>query len=116
MGGAALFVIDVQKVLASSAREIPHAARIQGATQTLLEHVSRQRQRQLSSGADVVDVYFVQHEETPDSGDLVHGTTPSELVYQHQEDGRMVGKNTCRQAPPKKHTNMAISTNNIVRC
>lgn len=88
MPHTALFVVDIQTALANSATEIPHAARIRQAAETILGNVRGR--------ANDIGVFIVQHEETPESGDLVHGTTPWELVFQPQGNEKLVSKHTGR--------------------
>jgi nicotinamidase-related amidase len=97
MPDTALFIVDVQNGLANSASEIPHAARVRQATETILER-ARGAQSYSSTGK-VVEMYFVQHEEPPnnDIPNLARGTDAWKLVYTPREDETLVSKNTCRQ-------------------
>ncbi|KAF4334543.1 isochorismatase hydrolase [Fusarium beomiforme] len=75
---SALFVIDIQKDLASNAEnEIPHAERIRNAGEQIL-HVARS----VPSDPKPI-IVFVQHEESPESGPLVKGSKPWELVFKN---------------------------------
>jgi nicotinamidase-related amidase len=92
MARTALFVIDIQNDLALNPRtEIPRATRIRRAASAIL----KKARRQSSSSADL-QIVFVQHEEPPESGDLVRGTFPWGLVFEPREgDARetVVSKN-----------------------
>lgn len=85
---SALFVIDIQNDLATDeATRIPHAARIRSAGDEILsvarKIIDSYRVRQEKSPSIIV---FVQHEETPESGPLVCGSTPWELVFNPRPD------------------------------
>lgn len=85
---SALFVIDIQNDLATDeATRIPHAARIRSAGEAILsvarKVVDSYRTKQEKSPSIIV---FVQHEETPESGALVRGSTPWELVFNPRSD------------------------------
>lgn len=90
MSRTALFVIDIQNGLANSTTEIPAASRIRQAAETILKTV-----RGNSSPEQGPDIYVVQHEESPESGDLVRGTEPWRLVFSPRGDERLISKNTC---------------------
>ncbi|EED16372.1 conserved hypothetical protein [Talaromyces stipitatus ATCC 10500] len=88
MSRTAIFAIDIQNGLANSATEIPHAPRIRQAAETILSSL-----RARSSGPDI---FIVQHEEGPESGDLVRSTEPWELVFPPRgEEEKVVYKHTC---------------------
>ncbi|KAK7425932.1 hypothetical protein QQZ08_007646 [Neonectria magnoliae] len=71
---SALFVIDIQKGLAANPEtEIPHAARIRDVGDKILSVARSQKPAPL--------IVFVQHEETPDDGDLVEGSESWKLVF-----------------------------------
>ncbi|RBR10699.1 hypothetical protein FVER53590_12170 [Fusarium verticillioides] len=75
---SALFVIDIQKDLASDDKtEIPHAERIRDAGEQLLEVA-----RGIAADPKPI-IVFVQHEESPESGPLVKGSKPWELVLEN---------------------------------
>jgi nicotinamidase-related amidase len=90
MSRTALFVIDIQNSLANSTTEIPHASRIRQAAETILKTV-----RGRSSPESRPDRFIVQHEESPESGDLVRGTESWELVFSPRgDDERLLSKHT----------------------
>lgn len=89
MPRTALFVIDIQNGLANSITEIPDASRIRQAAETILKTV-----RGKASPERGPDIYVVQHEESPESGDLVRGTEPWELVFSPRGNERLISKNT----------------------
>ncbi|KAF5682628.1 2-oxoglutarate dehydrogenase E2 component (dihydrolipoamide succinyltransferase) [Fusarium denticulatum] len=75
---SALFVIDIQKDLASDDKaEIPHAERIRDAGEQILEVA-----RGIAADPKPI-IVFVQHEESPESGPLVKGSKPWELVFEN---------------------------------
>nr|RBQ95196.1 hypothetical protein FVER53263_12170 [Fusarium verticillioides] len=75
---SALFVIDIQKDLASDDKtEIPHAERIRDAGEQLLEVT-----RGIAADPKPI-IVFVQHEESPESGPLVKGSKAWELVLEN---------------------------------
>jgi hypothetical protein len=76
--------------MANSSTEIPDAARIRKAAETILKTV-----RAKASPRGSTDIFIVQHEESPESGDLVRGTEPWELVFPPQGDERLISKHTC---------------------
>lgn len=80
----ALFVIDIQKELASDPKtEIPHASRIRNVGQQILSTV-----RGLNSPAGrkaPILIIFVQHEEKPEEGTLVRGSEAWKLVFEPRE-------------------------------
>lgn len=91
MSGTALFVIDIQNGLANSTTEIPHAPRIRQAAETILNTV-----RGKASPGGNPDIFIVQHEESPESGDLVRGTELWELVFSPRgDDEKVLSKHTC---------------------
>jgi nicotinamidase-related amidase len=78
---SALFVIDIQKDLASDDKtEIPHAERIRDAGEQILEVA-----RGIAADPKPI-IVFVQHEESPESGPLVKGSKPWELVFGNDLD------------------------------
>ncbi|KAG7416968.1 hypothetical protein LZL87_009386 [Fusarium oxysporum] len=88
---SALFVIDIQKDLASDDKtEIPHAERIRDAGEQILEVA-----RGIAADPKPI-IVFVQHEESPESGPLVKGSKPWELVFQNDPNNTrelLVSKN-----------------------
>ncbi|KAF5553577.1 KGD2-2-oxoglutarate dehydrogenase complex E2 component [Fusarium mexicanum] len=75
---SALFVIDIQKDLASDDKaEVPHAERIRDAGEQILEVA-----RGIAADPKPI-ILFVQHEESPESGSLVKGSKPWELVFEN---------------------------------
>lgn len=95
----ALFVIDIQKAIASDPEtEIPHAERVRSATADVLAAVARFVYQAPDDSHDII--VYVQHEETPDRGTLQRGTSGWELVFNPKEEylnsGRemLVSKNT----------------------
>lgn len=96
---SALFVIDIQKDLASDPKtQIPHAERIRRAGTDILSAV-----RGIETNPKPI-IVFVQHEESPDSGPLVKGSDPWKLVFENdpsKTNERLVSKNqrmNCRQS------------------
>ncbi|EGU85360.1 hypothetical protein HZS61_013883 [Fusarium oxysporum f. sp. conglutinans] len=88
---SALFVIDIQKDLASDDKtEIPHAERIRDAGEQILEVA-----RGIAADPKPI-IVFVQHEESPESGPLVKGSKPWELVFENDPNNTrelLVSKN-----------------------
>ncbi|KLP04579.1 uncharacterized protein Y057_3901 [Fusarium fujikuroi] len=88
---SALFVIDIQKDLASDDKtEIPHAERIRDAGEQILEVA-----RGIAADPKPI-IVFVQHEESPESGPLVTGSKPWELVFENDPNNTrelLVSKN-----------------------
>ncbi|KAF9766311.1 hypothetical protein IL306_001302 [Fusarium sp. DS 682] len=88
---SALFVIDIQKDLASDAKtEIPHAERIRDAGEQILRVA-----RGIPTNPKPI-IVFVQHEESPESGPLVKGSKPWELVFKNDPNNArelLVSKN-----------------------
>ncbi|KAF5643572.1 2-oxoglutarate dehydrogenase E2 component (dihydrolipoamide succinyltransferase) [Fusarium sp. NRRL 25303] len=88
---SALFVIDIQKDLASDDKtEIPHAERIRDAGEQILEVA-----RGIAADPKPI-IVFVQHEESPESGPLVTGSKPWELVFENDPNSTrelLVSKN-----------------------
>ncbi|KAF5699822.1 KGD2-2-oxoglutarate dehydrogenase complex E2 component [Fusarium mundagurra] len=75
---SALFVIDIQKDLASDDKtEVPHAERIRDAGEQILEVA-----RRIAADPKPI-IVFVQHEESPESGPLVKGSKSWELVFEN---------------------------------
>ncbi|KAM0193811.1 hypothetical protein ACHAPQ_010827 [Fusarium lateritium] len=87
---SALFVIDIQKDLASDPKtQIPHAERICRAGVDILSSV-----RAIETNPKPV-IVFVQHEESPESGPLVKGSDPWKLVFENdpsEASERLVSK------------------------
>jgi len=78
MPSTALFVIDVQQSLAGDPKtRIPHATRLCSSVAKILERARKAEKAPL--------LVFVQHEEPPESGDLVRDTEPWSLVFQPDE-------------------------------
>lgn len=76
----ALFVIDIQNDLATDpSTRIPHSARIKAAGEKILA-VARAAKNVPQSGPSTI--VFVQHEEKPESGSLVRGSEPWQLVFE----------------------------------
>ncbi|KAK7408478.1 hypothetical protein QQX98_009345 [Neonectria punicea] len=76
---SALFVIDIQKGLAANPEtEIPQAARLRDVGDKI---ISVARSLITSPETPSPLIVFVQHEETPDDGDLVEGSEPWKLVF-----------------------------------
>ncbi|KAF4961472.1 hypothetical protein FGADI_222 [Fusarium gaditjirri] len=88
---SALFVIDIQKDLASDDKtEIPHAERIRDAGEQILKVA-----RGIAADPKPI-IVFVQHEESPESGPLVKGSKPWELVFENDPNNTrelLVSKN-----------------------
>ncbi|TVY76920.1 Dihydrolipoyllysine-residue succinyltransferase component of 2-oxoglutarate dehydrogenase complex [Fusarium oxysporum f. sp. cubense] len=88
---SALFVIDIQKDLASDDKtKIPHAKRIRDAGEQILEVA-----RGIAADPKPI-IVFVQHEESPESGPLVKGSKPWELVFENDPNNTrelLVSKN-----------------------
>jgi nicotinamidase-related amidase len=88
---SALFVIDIQKYLASNPKtQIPHAERICRAGVDILSSV-----RGIKTNPTPL-IVFVQHEESPDRGPLVKGTDSWKLVFENDPSKareRLVSKN-----------------------
>ncbi|RKL15186.1 Dihydrolipoyllysine-residue succinyltransferase component of 2-oxoglutarate dehydrogenase complex, mitochondrial [Fusarium oxysporum] len=88
---SALFVIDIQKDLAFDDKtEIPHAERIRDAGEQILEVA-----RGIAADPKPI-IVFVQHEESPESGPLVKGSKPWELVFENDPNNTrelLVSKN-----------------------
>ena len=83
MSRTAFFVIDIQRALADSREtEIPHARRIRDVGASILDKVRANMDEAQSRGeAPGMDIIIVQHEETPDKGDLQLGTRAWQLVF-----------------------------------
>jgi hypothetical protein len=88
---SALFVIDIQKYLASNPKtQIAHAERICRAGVDILSFV-----RGFKTNPTPL-IVFVQHEESPDRGPLVKGTDSWKLVFENDPSKareRLVSKN-----------------------
>lgn len=89
MSRAALFVIDIQRALADdAATEIPHAKRVVDAARAILKE-KRSNIDYLESRGEygIWDVVIVQHEETPEKGNLQKGSKEWELVFPQRAQG-----------------------------
>jgi len=94
---SALFVIDVQNSLATDAKtRIPDAENLNAAVGKVLASarsvVDSYRSKGEQSPAVIV---IVQHEESPESGDLVRGTEPWGVVFPPRDgvaEERLVAK------------------------
>ncbi|KAG7284563.1 hypothetical protein NEMBOFW57_010941 [Staphylotrichum longicolle] len=76
----ALFVIDIQNDLATDPNtRIPHSARIKAAGEKILAAARATKNIPQSGPSTIV---FVQHEEKPESGSLVRGSEPWQLVFE----------------------------------
>lgn len=103
MSRTALFVIDIQRALADDPFcQIPYASRIQAAGTSLLSHartaISAARKRHVQP---MLDIVVVQHEETPEQGDLIRGSSAWELVFPPRKGDdceRLVGKDVRKSA------------------
>lgn len=97
MSRTALFVIDIQHALALDPKAaIPHASRVIHSSTAILNkarsHIDSTRARGKSPD---LEIFIVQHEETPDSGSLQRGSQAWELVFPPRdwdENERLVGK------------------------
>jgi nicotinamidase-related amidase len=97
MSRTALFVIDIQHALALDPQTaIPHASRV---TETSIAILSRARAHIDSARAKGqipdLEIIVVQHEETPDRGNLQRGSQAWELVFPPRDgdkNERVVGK------------------------
>ena len=97
MSRTALFVIDIQHALAlDSKTAVPHAALVIDSSTAILNkaraHIDSARER--SKVLDL-EIIVVQHEDTPDRGNLQRGSQAWELVFPPRDgDGneRLVGK------------------------
>jgi nicotinamidase-related amidase len=83
MAPTALFVIDIQKfMLGNTKSEIPHAQRIRGAATSILSKARSSMEESRNAREEPkLSIIVVQHEEGPESGDLVRGTEPWEVVF-----------------------------------
>lgn len=89
MSRTALFVIDIQRALADSHQtQIPHAKRIIDAGTTILE-VEREIIDHSGIRGELphLEIIVVQHEETPEKGNLQRGSTEWELVFPPRYQG-----------------------------
>jgi len=78
MPSTALFVIDIQQSLAGDPKtRIPHATRLCSSVTEILQRARKAEEAPL--------LVFVQHEESPESGDLVKDTEPWRLIFQPNE-------------------------------
>jgi hypothetical protein len=90
-------VIDIQHALAlDSKTAIPHAARVIDSSTAILNnarsHIDSARARGKSSDLEII---VVQHEETPDRGNLQRGSQAWELLFPPRDgdkNERFVGK------------------------
>ena len=83
MSRTALFVIDIQHALALDPKTaIPHASRVIDSNTAILNkarsHIDSARARGKSPDLEIV---VVQHEETPDRGNLQRGGQAWEVVF-----------------------------------
>lgn len=87
MAPTALFVIDIQKFLLGHQKtEIPQAQRIfEAATSILSKARSSIDASREKSQEPTLNIIIIQHEEGPESGSLVRGTEPWEVVFPPQE-------------------------------
>jgi nicotinamidase-related amidase len=87
MPRTALFVIDIQAALAlDPTTEIPHAQRIRDAgTQILARSRAAIDSARTQQQQPELQIVVVQHEEKPESGTLVRGSQPWELVFKQRE-------------------------------
>jgi nicotinamidase-related amidase len=98
MPHTALFIIDIQNDLAlHSQTAVPAAGRIRNAGAAILE-TARARIKALKKQGKDSDliIVFVQHEEKPEDGVMVRGSTPWELVFKPRDgeaEERVVSKN-----------------------
>jgi hypothetical protein len=83
MAPTALFVIDLQKsMLGHPKTEIPHAQRIHEAAISILSNARSSINKSRKAGQNpYLSIVVVQHEEEPESGDLVKDTEPWEVVF-----------------------------------
>jgi len=104
MSRTALFVIDIQHVLASNpSSRIPHAARIidtgtkiLASTRALIEH------SHTHGSTPALEIITVQHEETPDKGNLQRSSKEWELAFPPLADEQhLVPKDVRRYIHPK---------------
>jgi len=99
MAMSALFVIDIQKDLASiPGTKIPHSDRVVLAAEKAIAGVRGEIDRSRGDGQQPHwMIVFVQHEEDETQGALVRGTEPWGLVFEpreHDEHEMVVGKTT----------------------
>jgi hypothetical protein len=87
MAPTALFVVDLQKsMLGHPKTEIPHAQRIYEAASSILSKArSSINESRKAEQKPYLSVVVVQHEEEPESGDLVKNTEPWEVVFPPRE-------------------------------
>lgn len=87
MSRTALFVIDIQHALAGDpATAIPHAQRIRSAGTALLARGrSSIDSARVSGKKPDLEVVVVQHEETPEKGNLQKGSKAWEVVFPPRE-------------------------------
>lgn len=98
---SALFVIDIQNDLATDPKtRIPHADRIKISGEAILmaarSVIDSYRDNNKTSPSIIV---FVQHEESPEDGELVKGSEAWELVFSPRagvDEEMLVGKNTSK--------------------
>lgn len=98
MSRTALFVIDIQHALALDPKTaIPHASRVIDSSTTILNKARSHIDSARASGKSPdLEIVIVQHEETPDRGNLQRGSQAWELVFPPRdgdEDERLMGKN-----------------------
>ncbi|KAH6649222.1 Isochorismatase-like protein [Chaetomium tenue] len=83
----ALFVIDIQNDLATDpATQIPHAERVKVAGHRILSTARTVLGAQNKGTTTPGMIFFVQHEEEPESGPLVRGSEPWKLVFEPRAD------------------------------
>jgi nicotinamidase-related amidase len=101
----ALFVIDIQNDLAINPKtRIPHADRLKGAADKVISTARAVIDAERKDGAKGTSgiIVFVQHDEPPESGNLVKGTEPWELVFSPREgvDEELLVLKTTRKFSP----------------
>lgn len=103
MSRTALFVIDIQHALASDpSTQIPHAARIVDAGIRILAHSRALIGKSHTCGSTPdLEIIVVQHEETPDRGNLQRGSRAWELVFPPLADEYLVSKDVRKSTYPK---------------
>ncbi|KAM7187559.1 Isochorismatase-like protein [Naviculisporaceae sp. PSN 640] len=101
----ALFIIDIQKALASDPQtQIPHAKRVKMATAEILAATYR---FVYDAPEDSYNkIVYVQHEETPDRGPLQKGTPGWELVFKPTKSDLL----NCREMLVFKNTRDAFES------
>ena len=104
----ALFVIDIQNDLATDpTTRIPDSERITTAGRQILS--AARGVANPSTGTPEL-IIFVQHEEKPEDGPLVRGSTPWGLVFEPQPGERLVAKQTRgSRLPPDRDASNLVS-------